>query len=285
MFVLAQETIRFEILHQSRIQHSPLRLAIMNEEIYILCKTDDASDLSLNVRVYDRNNLSEVKDVIALPEKNLMEIEGCDVSNCVYVLCYAEELNENSCSVLRIKRDEENRFNVLPWITDQRKVHSISVLPNGILSVTQCRPVGLRNFDANGSLVLSADIQGFDRVDRVIQKSNGNLVLAFSGLHKIVLTEISTDGKVLRQYVSSPQFSVGSVHFVDAYDRILVADMYGTSIHLLDSELNRLDFASEALFQRNYRSSCYDSQKNEIVSPWYGFSEANFITTFRLIEE
>jgi len=281
LLLLDQETIRLEILHQSRIQRFSRDLTTLKEEMFILFyESYDESEHS--VCVYDRNNLAEVKDVIALPGKYPLTLDACNVSNCVYVLCYHEDLNENSGSIFRIKKDEEHGFNILPWMSDLRKTPFISVLPNGILSVTHGRnPVALRNYDAKGSLVLSADIHGFRLVKRVMQKSNRNLIIAaMNDRLDTVLTEIDLDGKLKGQHISSHLRM--SMHFADAYGRILVTDPTD-GIQLLDSELNRLDLDSQQLGQRILKST-YNTERNVVVCSCVDYSNASFITTFRLTE-
>ena len=85
---------------------------------------------------------------------------------------------------------------------------------------------------------------GSEYVDRVIQKSNGNLVLASINGDRCerVLTEIDTDGKIQRQYISSIG-NRSSVNSADMYGRIMIHKPLTGEIELLDSELNPLDFA------------------------------------------
>ena len=237
------------------------------------------------VNVYDRNNMAEVKDIIALPEQLLpVDIEGCNVSNCVYVLC----LKSINPSVLRITKDGEHQFNITPWISDVRPgISTISVLPNGHLSVPNGHdPVVVSIYDANGSLMSSQDIYGLEFVDRVFHKSNGNLVVA--SLHgdnyKRALTEIDTDGKIQRQYISSLG-AASSVSIADTYGRIVITEQL-TGIELLDAELNPLGFARRYLGQSlNLDELHYNSERNEVMSVCCADFHSTFLTTFRFTEE
>ena len=90
MFVLAQETIRLEILNEVRLESCVEHFTVMNDEIFILGGTEDQDQ----VIVYDRYNMADVEDVIELPVKDVTElsddptkaIEACKFSNCVFVL-------------------------------------------------------------------------------------------------------------------------------------------------------------------------------------------------------
>jgi len=282
-----------EVVHQSRFQNDIDAFATLKEEIFLHRSTDDGHT-PIVIEVYERSNMAEVIDVIALPGEHqiLLNIEACNVSDCVYVLCQQTNgSNEFYQSVLRIKKDGEHLHKSSPWISVPRQqVSSISVLRNGILSVTHGRnPVALRNYDANGTLVLSADIYGFRYyVDRVMQKANGDLVLGtICPVRNLrVLTEIYMDGKVKWQHVSSILF--GRVHFADTFDRILVTDQFG-GMELLDSELNLLVFDRQQL-RECIDLSDYNNERNDVVAICYNrFTYASCLTftvyTFRFKEE
>ena len=155
-------------------------------------------------------------------------------------------------------------------------ISTISVSANGsliILSVQQGQdPNVVSIYDANGSLqheiMLSSDIDAF-RYKNVIQKSNGNLVLAYVNdqNHKIKLLEIDMSGSVVRQYQSS--FGEESfVNFADIYGRIMITEPH-EGMELLDSEFNLL--GTYSLQQDEGKNLLlydlhYDSERNEICA-------------------
>lgn len=254
-----------DILHQSLLPFVVFRVTAMKEEIFLLCGEDDQK----KVNVYDRNNMAEVKEVIALPGIRPVDIEACNVSNCVYVL----GLNmERKCpSILRMARDgEHHQFNILPWISGLKlPVYTLSVCAKGMLYVPQGEnPAAVSIYNAIGSLASSVDIHGFRYVDRVIQRSNGNLVLAsITDDHsERVLTEIDTDGKIQRQYRSS--LGEGSrVDVANMRGRIVIRKL-PRGMELLDPELNLLeavDCGFIGIFAA-FNLLHYDSERNEAIT-------------------
>lgn len=281
-----------EVLHQSRFDHAVDRFTRLNEEIFLILRTGVQSPA--HVDVYDFNDLAVVKDVIALPAgKSPLGMEACSVSNCVYVLCQDLESNGLYRLVLRIKKNGEHRFNISPWISDINLVaSSISVFPNGILSLALgCDPVALRNYDTNGTLVLYASVHGLGFVDRVMQKANGNLVLASQSgdKNRRVLTEIDADGKAVRQHVSSLDGDMSTVVYAYGRDRMLITDPID-GCELLDSEFNSLDFEGRQLTENMHIDfSEYNGERNEFVSIGFCVSDLGDLdptfTTFRFTEE
>lgn len=256
-----------------------LKVTTMKDELFMLFTQDGQN----KINVYDVNDWEEVKDVIALPGISPSDIEGCSVSDCVYALC--ENVYETSASVLRITKDEEQRFNVQPWISNLRyPAAAIFVSATGVLSVPNGEePDSVSIYDANGSLVLSADIymSGYTFVDRVIQKSNGNLVLAsISGDNfDRVLTEINMQGRIQRQYVSS--LGAGStVSVADMYDGIVIYKLY-VGMELLDSEFNRLDFTSKRLMKpMRMQYMHYSYERDELISCCAFNNNRSFLKAF-----
>ena len=150
------------------------------DEIFMLCS--DQGDPDRIIYVYDRNNMAQVKDVIQLPRRNAKAIAACSVSNCLYVLY----MDNPGITMLRITKDEEHQFNISPWISDHKLSDAnISVTANGSLIIAsnlqRGRPVLVSIYNADGFLQrkikLLPDINGFEYVDSVIQKSDGNLVV------------------------------------------------------------------------------------------------------------
>lgn len=140
-----------------------------------------------SIYVYDRNSMSDVKDVIPLQDTNPTQMSACNVANSLYVC-----LRSKSChrrSVFRIARDAEQKFTISPQIKDHRPcISKMSVTANGSLIIrsaqTGCPDVGLHvvsKYNANGSLEqdikLSPDTNALIFTN-AIQKPNGNLVLA-----------------------------------------------------------------------------------------------------------
>ena len=110
IYVVAQETILLEILHQFEIPFRAHKLTTMKDEMFII-------DNRTRIIVYNLNNLAEVKDIIELPGLDLLDIAVCNVSNCVYVLVQTSDFS----AILRITKNEQHQFEISTWIEDLSK--------------------------------------------------------------------------------------------------------------------------------------------------------------------
>lgn len=150
----------------------------------------------------------------------------------------------------------------------------------------------MRVYDPSGSLqqeiALSSDIFCLRYVFRVIQKSNGNLLLVSINRLKLLITEIDWTVRIVRQCQSELNAGVHS-NLVDVQGRTLLMDWHG-QMEVFDCELNRLDFAEQKQYVGQFKSSGnlhYNADGNEIVSvcklvnPPY----SNVLTVFRNSEE
>lgn len=87
-FCLAQK-IRLEILDRCQLEPNVrfMKAATIKDQIFILYNSISPNgDQDLAIRVYDRSQMAEVKEVIPLPDMIVGEIAACSVSNCVYLL-------------------------------------------------------------------------------------------------------------------------------------------------------------------------------------------------------
>ena len=293
--LFSAQTIRLEILQESSIQSRSEAMTTLKDEIFLLYKQLDGHYV---IKVYNRDNMEEVKDVIPLPGTDAQLMTGCNVSNCVYIsLRQGDSL---SLEVLRISRDAEQKFNVSPWINDRRMM---SVSANGSLIIYsrlggRHRDV-VRIYKANGSLQheikLPRDIRAWE-YKNVIQKSNGNLVLAYVGIRDdhVTLTEVDLSGSAVRQFQSSIKHTEKSfVDVADESDRLMIGKPF-EGIELLDSEFNLLGVYCLPNSDQRRRSLDhvdlrYDRNRNDIVRIHFDWSRhsvplANVVTLFRFTE-
>src|SRR5688572_12557060 len=105
-----------------------MKLTTMRDEVFMIFQGGS------RLNVYDRNNMVEAKDVIPLPNRYLLDMVACSVSNCVYIL----NLATDGPSIIRITKDDD-QFKVSVWITNLRPPHHglgpISVSANGSLII------------------------------------------------------------------------------------------------------------------------------------------------------
>lgn len=186
-----------EILHQSLINCSVLRVTTIIDEILVFCMEVDQDPsftvtFTYNIRVYYRNNMAALKDVFALPgiDLRLGGVAACSVTNCFYVR--EQYMDTRTSSIFRIKRDDKHPLHVQTWITCLSfSFGYMSVSAEGSLLIISksegfyCDAVSI--YDTSGCLqrqviLFPDDIPGYRCVKSVIEKSNGNLIiLAYVG--------------------------------------------------------------------------------------------------------
>jgi len=278
-------------------------MTTLKDEIFLLYKQRDDHYV---IKVYSRGNMEEVKEVIPLPGTDPMQMTGCNTSNCLYISLRQGDSYDHE--ILRISRDADHKFIISPWMRlSDGGLKSFTA--NGSIIIFSRRggdhPDVVRIYKADSSLqhemMLSRDIEAL-RYKNVIQKSNGNLVLAYLGLGKkrnrINLLELNLSGSVVRQFQSSVEYMYNTESFVevaDEHDRMLIGKPF-EGIELLDSEFNHLGIYSleKPDFKLRPFSNLdrfidlhYDRNRNEIVRPYFDWSmhtSVNVLNTFRFTE-
>jgi len=307
LYVLAQETILLEILHQTQIPFRAHKLASMKDEMFII-------DNGNKIIVYNRNNFAEVEDIIDLSEHTPLDIAVCNVSNCVYALVDATDGVSDAYSILRITKNEEHQFESSTWIEDVSKegYPCISVSANGIL-IIRSYPLMICTYDANGQfqhqVKLSASSPCIGCWNNPIQKSNGNFVLACDGgasdindtegakeldgkestasteFHAEELVEFDATGSIVSKFKSPLSihgtFGLGGVQMAGTAGRFVIAEA-DNRITLFDAEFNRLEFTGP---HPNGDKLHYSSERNEIVSVGWTGPNSSLLTIFRFKEE
>src|SRR6218665_1111416 len=103
--LFSAQTIRLEILQESSIQSRSEAMTTLKDEIFLLYKQLDGHYV---IKVYNRDNMEEVKDVIPLPGTDAQLMTGCNVSNCVLLQLAPEP--ENGFHILQYDRTGTNMF-------------------------------------------------------------------------------------------------------------------------------------------------------------------------------
>lgn len=257
----------------------------------MLCNT---SAYNSSINVYNRNNTAQVKDVIPIPKTSPVRMVGCGVSNCVYVL--SRKISDY-ISVLRIKKNDQHRFKVSPFIEDIRQ-------PDPIVSVTQDGSVLLscwthwgasseiRVYDANGSFQRAVTLNPeISRFDDIIAKSDGNFVLVphrRNQFEEKKFTEIDKDGTIVRQ----SQLSLGErsqICCADNSGRIVLLTAYARrGFAVLDSEFNPLCSSGPHPDDAPFVLPCdmsFSSDRNEVVGIYRGWIDTRYLVIFRFTED
>src|SRR6218665_3409122 len=102
--------IRLEIAQQFSMSSQNHAITTLNDEVFLLYKQRDTHYV---IKVYARDNMTEVKEVIPLPGTDPRHMTGCNVSNCVYISLKQGDYDDHE--VLRISRDAEHKFNISSW--------------------------------------------------------------------------------------------------------------------------------------------------------------------------
>lgn len=264
IYIVAQETIRLEVLHLSQIPFYAYKVTTMKDDMFTIGSGE-------RIIVYNRNDLTKVKYVIALPGTSPLDIAACNVSNCVYVLVDTKPTKEAyHYSILRITENKAHRFNSLPWI---RALHlqdfaCISVSDNGSL-IVRSWPFMVCTYDAKGRL--KSKVKSSPSSPRIscwynpIYKSNGNFVLACYSDEE--LTEFDdTESKEFDDTESKEFDDTESKEFDDTeskeFDDTESKAFYDTdSAEFYDTESTEFqeqdltEFDATGSFERKYKSS------------------------------
>src|SRR6218665_2905953 len=187
------------------IRNHACSLTILKDNVFVLydnrySRPRISTDFS--IYMYDRNNITVVKDVIPLPKQRPDCMEACNVSNCVYTL-----QGRTYIRILRITEDDEHQFNVTPLITDvlmPTQHPTLSVAADGSLillsNLNLLHPV-IRIYNMSGTVqreIRVAMLSDIPWIFRVIPRPNGNLVLV-SPRHQdqTTLTEIDMNATII----------------------------------------------------------------------------------------
>src|SRR6218665_2156912 len=272
-------------------------ITTLNDEVFLLYKQRDTHYV---IKVYARDNMTEVKEVIPLPGTDPRHMTGCNVSNCMYISLKQGDYDDRE--VLRISKDAEHKFNISPWRNDNRRcIYKMSVSDNGnviILSPSELGSyvVGVHVYNADGILQREVELPSYIQTcQNINQKSNGNLVLACIDIEdsQLKLLESDTSGSIVRQFKASlGPGNPRELNLADNHYGIMVASSL-EAIQLLDSEFNLLGVYSLQQNQNQplpFIQSHYDRKRNEIVlihykEPTLGHPVVlSYLTIFRFTE-
>ena len=272
----------------------------MNDQLFLLYQQRDTHYI---INVYDRANLSEVKEVIPLPGTDPQDMAGCNVSNCVYISLKRGDSYYHE--VLRISRDaEHNVFNISPWRNDnRRRICKMSVSDNGnliFLSSLDSGRYAVGVYSADGILQREVTLPPHitEMCENINHKSNGNFVMAYFDIDdcRLKLLELDSSGGIVHQFQLSIALGNLREFWVNLTDH-----NYGTivassleELQLIDPEFNLLGVYSLPQTQNQrltFIQSHYDRKRNEMML--IQNSEAtvghpivlSYLTIFRFMEQ
>lgn len=279
-----------ESLHRSPISTFVSGVISLKDEIFMLCQ---AGAYDSSVSVYNRNNTAQVKDVIPLPKTSPVKMASCGVSNCVYVL---DSKISDYISVLRIRKNDQHRFKVSPFIVHERQPDPImSVTPDGRVILSSQKHWGdsaeMSVYDTSGSFQRAVKFNSeiIPRFSDIIATSYGTFVLVPHKRNRFEekkLTEIDKDGVIVRQ----SQLSIGERSVVccaGISGQIGVFTAYARrGFALLDSEFNPTYCSGPHPDDGPFVLPCdmsFNSERNEVVGIYRGWLGNRFLIIFRFI--
>jgi len=274
-FCLAQK-IRLEILDRCQLEPNVrfMKAATIKDEIFILYSSISPNgDQDLAIRVYNRSQMAEVKEVIPLPDMKVGEIAACSVSNCAYLLYCPIFL---FFGIARVTKDDQGQSTITHMATNETELlqfSALSVTVDGILIMSGWLQTAslyvVRSFDANGSLQREIKCTWLSStyfpIYGIIPKSSGHHVLvSFDDSGHSYLTEINADGTILSKY-QSPSAPRDKNHCAGVGEELTLMSESLVKMELLDSEFNLLDFNYSQLFTVP-RSLHYNHERNELIT-------------------
>lgn len=167
-----------DLLEESDIDICALYVAALKDEIYVV-GTQYFGESNYSILVSHRNDISEVFDVIQLPEGDPLSLTSCNEYNCLLLLNRKQWWQ---VSVSRITRDDNHQFCVSPVISYLYLPNpTLSVAANGDLILSKRRGENravISVYNAAGFLQHEMSVStNIFRLRQIVPKSNGNLVL------------------------------------------------------------------------------------------------------------
>lgn len=247
------------------LDQTPLRLAVcsmtsMHDEIFTLSGPQGGI---FGITVYDRNNLSEVKDVIQLPGLYPVSIAACSVSNSVYLL---NRKMVDRYSLVRIEKDEEHPYAIKSFISDISVTNPIlSISPSGSIILARRKVVApsfVNIYSASGRLHHRVKFpRNIVCCLDIFSQSNGNLLLVSSQNNGTKLTELSLSGLVSSEVQTSVSASK-CICKADSNESILIVDQ-DNKMKLLNFEYDLLNFTGPMLGASHLH---YNIDRHEVVA-------------------
>jgi len=203
-------------------------LAQVHDVVYIVCDRPSAI-LRFNATTHQRLADIDVKELI-----EPWDIAACEQTSQLYVADWEVRIWRVSADGADIKR----------WLprspSNTFKPHKLSVTSTRLLVTSQANKQ-LIQFDARGDELRRVQLPDNMEPWHAIESPTGTFIVSHINkqLKQHEVSEVDTDGEVLRQFVGSRLPSLGWPQHVavDSRGNIFVADTYSRHILLLDPQL------------------------------------------------
>jgi len=228
----------------------------LRDVVYVVCVGPSA------IRRYNATTHQRLADIVVTGLLWPSDIAACELTSQLYVA------DSNEC-VWRVSSDG---VDIQRWLTtsppDTIKPDTLSVTSSRLL-VTSCRHKQLRQFDAAGGDELRrVGLPDYMKPLHAVESPTATFIVGHSNtqLDQCQVSEVSTEGQVLRQF-SSSSLSWPEYIAVDRQGNMFVADSDKRHILLLDAQLSLRRIIID-LRQRNKWQSwrlCYLEQSGQLL--------------------
>jgi len=199
----------------------------LHDDVYIVCG-GSSSILRFNAITHQRLADIDVKD-LAKPG----DIVACEQTSRVYVADWEQ-------CVWRVSADGSDIKRWLPKSpSDSFRPLTLSVTSTRLLVTSQATKQ-LTQTDAGGDELRRVQLPEYMELEHAVESSNGTFVVSHENtqLEQYQVSEVNTDGEVLRHFSSSRLSVVLPQHIaVDSHGNTFAADTYSRRILLLDAQL------------------------------------------------
>ena len=227
----------------------------LRDVVYVFCVGSSA------IRRYNATTHRRLTDIVVTGLRIPTGIAACELTSRLYVADYRECVWLVSSDGVDIQR----------WLatspSDTFIPHTLSVTSSRLL-VMSVDGRQLRQFDAAGGDELRrVDLPDYMDPDHAVESPTGTFIVSHdTQLYQGQVSEVSTEGQVLRQFSSSSLDM--PVHIaVDRQGNIFVADWHKRRILLLDDQLALRRVIIDGRQLNNWQPSrlCYTEQSGQLL--------------------
>jgi len=230
----------------------------LHDVVYIVC------DWSSTIRRFDATTHQRLTDIDVKDLRNPTDIAACEQTSHVYVAEWPEYVWRVSSDCKDMKRC---------WTkspSDTFTPYKLSVTSSRLL-VTSLLANELMQLDKAGDELRRVQLPEYMRPYHAVESPSATFIVSHKNteLAQYQVSEVNTEGQVLRQFSGSRLSSVGHTDHiaVDSRGNIFVADRDNCRILLLDAQLalRRVIIDEHQLnYQSPYRL-CYNEQSGQLM--------------------
>ena len=228
----------------------------LHDVVYVV-SVASSTILRFNATTYER-----LEDINS---KGLIQphaVAACERTSQLYVADCEEYVWRVSADGADIKRllPKSSSHMFSPW--------SLSVTSTRLL-VTSLAAEELLQFDADGDELRRVQLPDYMEPRHAVELPTGTFIVSHEERQRGQISEVNTDGEVLRQFSGSRLLSLGSTHqiAVDSHGNIFAADFDNRHILLLDAQLTlrRIILDEHQLNYKKPRCLCYTERSGQLL--------------------